>query len=159
MDGFLKTIELTKGKSAVVDDCDYEWLSQWKWHLGSGGYATRFSKKCDGLPRHNIFMHRLIMETPEGMEGDHINGDRLDNTRANLRSCLRHQNAINQKKRRGDYSSQYKGVCRFERTKKWVVFCSGKNIGYFKCEHDAATAYNFVAYKKYGEFAKMNEAA
>lgn len=84
-----KEIPLTKGKSAIVDDDLYWSLSQIKWHY-SGGYAVYFEKKT--RPRKAVRMHRLINNTPEGMDTDHINGNKLDNRRANLRTCSRSAN-------------------------------------------------------------------
>ena len=83
----MNKIQLTKGKYALVDDADFKWLNQWKWHF-DGQYAARKSPK-------KIYMHRLINLTPDSFETDHINRDKLDNRRSNLRSTMRSQNAFN----------------------------------------------------------------
>lgn len=72
------TILLTKGFSAIVDDDDYEFLSQWKWHW-TGGYAVRNTAGSNGRKQKRLHMHRIINKTPDGSQTDHINGDTLDN--------------------------------------------------------------------------------
>lgn len=78
----MKTIPLTKGVVALVDDEDYAFLSQWKWHETSG-YAARWERQ--GSRRVSVKMHRQILNAPEGMDVDHINGNRADNRRHNIR--------------------------------------------------------------------------
>ena len=96
----MKTINLTQDKTAKVDEQDFDYLNQWSWCLGAGGYAVRASKKEDGLKkRKHIFMHRVINKTPEEYETDHRNGDRLDNRRENLHSVTRSVNQQNKKKK------------------------------------------------------------
>lgn len=81
---------------ALVDDENFEWLNQWKWsHLKSYDYTGYVVKRKNGF----ILMHRLIMDTPKGMEVDHINGNSLDNRKENLRNCTHQQNQCNQRKR------------------------------------------------------------
>ncbi len=93
-------IQLTKSKYAIVDADDYDFLMQWRWCIGEDGYAVRGALKSDKLEkRKNILMHRVINNTPNGMETDHINGDRLDNRRENLRSVSRSENQRNKVKR------------------------------------------------------------
>src|SRR3990167_10859282 len=80
---FMKRIKLTQGKFAIVDNEDFEWLNQWKWHYNnSDGYAyrTKVFRRINGKqPKEHISIHRLINKTPKGMETDHINHNRLDN--------------------------------------------------------------------------------
>ncbi len=137
---------------ALVDDKDYKWLSQWEWYLTSGGYAAR--KSINGI----IYMHRLILKTPKKLYSDHINGDRLDNQRKNLRICTNQQNTSNQKKKKG--SSTYKGVYWNKECKKWVAQITKNykiiNIGLFKKEHHAAMCYDLNAKAVFGEYAKLN---
>jgi hypothetical protein len=82
-------IHLKNGAHAIVDDEDYEWLSQYKWHLSSDGYA----KTC--INDETIYMHRFILNPPKGMWSDHINRNRLDNHRHNLRVVTPRENAQN----------------------------------------------------------------
>ena len=85
-------ISLTQGKVVIVDDEDFEWLNQWKW-LYNGGYAIRSVGPYKN--RKHIRMHRLIMDTPDHLEVDHINWDKLDNRRSNLRNVTRSENQRN----------------------------------------------------------------
>lgn len=147
-----RQIELGGGLFAVVDAEDYAWLRQWKWHVGSGGYAVR---KGDG--RH-IFMHREILQTPEGMHTDHIDRNKTNNVRANLRVATRSQNAANSN--RTDRQSEYKGVSWHRRAGRWAatVNTNGKQvyIGLFDDPVDAARAYDAKAHELFGEFAYLN---
>ena len=108
-----RTIPLGKGRAAIVDASDYDWLMQWKWTVTSKGYAYRTSKK-DGK---SAAMHRLILDTPKGMVSDHINGNRLDNRRANLRICTHAGNSQNKGVSR--HTSVYKGVASKEDNNIW----------------------------------------
>lgn len=80
----MKLIPLTKGKFAKVDDEDYKSLSKYKTSIYLGNYKQR-----------EITMHRMIMNTPKGMDTDHINHDSLDNRRSNLRICTHVENCHN----------------------------------------------------------------
>lgn len=92
----MKTIPLSQGKVAIVDDADFEYLSRWRWCF-SHGYAVRKRRKGEGKHGSNIYMHRVISNCPEDKEVDHANCDKLDNTRANLRICTRGENTANRK--------------------------------------------------------------
>jgi hypothetical protein len=152
----MKQIPLTKGKYALVDDEDYEFLNQWKWQVNSDGYAITGVRNQG--ERIQIRMHRLIINTPKGMETDHINGNRLDNRRDNLRVATKSQNLRNQKKRKS--LSLYKGLAYRKRDNAWEVNISDGSkqvfIGSFKNERHAAMAYDIWAKELYGKFAKLN---
>ena len=155
----MKRIPLTRGLFALVDDADFEWLNQWKWH------AQKYSRKCYAV-RHDpadhakvIIMHRLIMDAPDGLQVDHINHDGVDNRRSNLRLCTRSQNAMNERPQR-NRSSRFRGVSLFKRNGKWRarIRVSGELLwlGNWELEKDAARAYNEAAKKHFGEFAFLN---
>lgn len=76
---------------ALVDDEDFDWLNQFKWCITSHGYAGK------GFGYESIYMHTMIIKAPKGMMTDHINRNRLDNQRINLRIVTRSQNRINSK--------------------------------------------------------------
>jgi len=120
MGGFTmsKEIPLTQGKVAIVDDADYEWLSQWKWQYHYG-YARRTAGPR--LKPKRIYMHRIVLNPRPGMESDHIIGDGLDNRRCNLRVCTRSQNNMNAKKQVGS-SSRYKGVSWYKSRHRWEAY-------------------------------------
>jgi len=152
-------LPLTKGKFAIVDDEDFELLSQWKWCVTGSGYAMR-AQRCGGGKSITFLMHRVINQTPDGMHTDHINGDPLDNRRANLRTVTAQQNMWNKRTSRKVSSSQYKGVGYCKQTGKWraSIEANGKYIalGRFEAEEDAATVYNFAAEKYHGQYAQFN---
>lgn len=157
----MKEIPLTRGKIALVDDEDYERLSEWKWSYNGTGYAVRSEHYYrDGKRRtRTILMHREIIKTPDGMETDHINGDRLDNRKCNIRPCDRKQNVWNNGSQLNK-TSQYKGVSYHKGYKKWLAQI-GKNgihyfIGWYKTELEAAYYFDVKSLELYGEFARIN---
>lgn len=103
-------------------------------------------------------MHRFITNAPKELEVDHINGNRLDNRKENLRICTKSQNLRNQHKTCG--SSKYKGVSWRVRANKWEsrIYVDGKKLflGLYSDEEDAAKAYDKAAIQHYKEFAKTN---
>lgn len=139
-----------------VDDEDFEMLSQYKWRISKGYVRTTI--KIYGKWK-NIFMHRLIMNTPKGMFTDHIDRNKLNNTKNNLRIVTSQQNNMNVQKRK-NCSSKYKGIHWFKRDKKWQaqIMINNKHIylGLFKNEIDAAIAYNNKAKELFGEYAYLN---
>lgn len=154
----MKTIDLTQGQKALVDDEDFEWLSQWKWSAAKQGSdkwrAMRTVK--NGSRQRVIRMHRLIMNAKTGQTVDHINGNPLDNRRANLRFATQQQQMIN---RRGWVSrpktSRYKGVYWQKDINRWRSRFREKYLGTFTNEEDAARAYDAEAHK-FSPFARLN---
>jgi hypothetical protein len=140
-----------------VDDEDYEYLNQWKWFKSPCGYAVRNSKTIN-KKRTCIYMHCFILGKKKGLDIDHINHNKLDNQRSNLRRCSRSKNRANSEKRFG--FSKHKGVRYDHRYNSWVArICKNYNrkyIGTFKSEEDAAIAYNKEAIKLFGEYASLN---
>jgi len=154
-----KQIELTQGKSAIIDDADFEWLNRWKWHYcadkNSNGYAAR-TQKVDGK-QIKISMHRLILDAPTNSQVDHINGDGLDNRQSNLRLATHTQNTRNGRAREG--TSVYKGVSFYHGGRWQAQINTGHHVlclGYYATQWDAAKAYNEAALKHHGEFARIN---
>jgi hypothetical protein len=156
-----KKIKLAKGKGcAIVDDEDCIILNKFKWGVSQDGYARRaiFS----GGKVKTVYMHRQILGLEHGdkRQADHINGNRLDNRRGNLRVVTNQQNCWNTRKIRG--ASVYKGVwitggsrrkpCRA------CITINGKtkHLGSFATEADAARAYDAAARELFGEFAHLN---
>lgn len=160
----MKKIPLTQNKYALVDSDDYDFLNQWKWFY-SNGYAVRYvtlNKEDGGKKNKIIWMHRVINQTPDGMHTDHINNNRADNRKINLRSCTVSQNRRNVKKTaRG--KSEYKGIFSCPNG-KWraclTITENGKRKSIYFGTHDsqekAAMAYDDGAIKYFGEFANLN---
>jgi len=142
---------------AIIDAEDLSRLNGYKWTLAKNKYVI--SKTFGKM----VYLHRLIAKTPEGKITDHINCNRLDNRKANLRLATDTQNNQNKNSRRG--SSKYKGVC-FLKTKKWplkkpwlsYITCNKKRkyLGYYATEEEAAHVYDKAAKELFGEFAKPN---
>ena len=166
-DSKMKHIPLTQGKVAIVDDEDFDWLSQWKWCAVKGKttyYASRNVYLGGGRksPKYNfIIMHRLILGLKKGdsRECDHRNHNGLDNQRHNLRICNRGQNMRNARPSRNK-SSKYKGVSWHNQAGQWRARIKDEgietHIGHFCNEVDAAKAYDAKAKDIYGEFAYLN---
>ena len=156
----MKKIILTKQQVALVDDNDFEWLSQWKWcaiSTRNGFYAVR-RRPMGGGP--TISMHVVIMGTDKmNIEVDHVDNDGLNNQRFNLRIATHAQNLRNRGKNSNN-TSGYKGVTWDKERKKWAVqiMINGKHIycGRYDDVVEAAAAHNKAAKKYHGEFAVLN---
>lgn len=135
-----------KSLNILVDDEDYVELSQYKWHVCKYGtslfYAYRHLNLGNGK-RTPILMHRQLLNVPEGMYCDHINGNGLDNRRINLRAVTNRQNMQNIHNLKK--TSKYPGVCWEKQSKKWSssIRVNGKckRLGRFVNEEDAYRAY------------------
>lgn len=163
----VKFIPLSKGKFAIVDSQDFDWLNQWKWCFWSnsiGGYAARIDTSTGR--RIKISMHRLIFEKhngpiESGLDIDHRDTDKLNNRISNLRSATRHQNSANRGGNRRNISG-YKGVSLYDANRgvwRAQIMIDGKKkgLGYFKSAEEAAFAYNVAAKEAWGEFAYQNK--
>lgn len=157
----MKTIELRRrngaSKYTLVDDEDYKRLNQWQWHYHPRGYAVRSIKQG----QQKILMHREICDFPMELTVDHINGNKLDNRRHNLRTCTYGENAQN----RGITSankSGYKGIFWEKSHQKWLasIQVRGKThfLGYFTDIREAAKAYNHAVtlYHPFGVVNNLN---
>lgn len=149
----MKRIKLTQGKFALVDDADYEMLNKWKWcaiKSGKNFYAQRY---------HSIIMHREILQTPKGLETDHIDGNGLNNQRSNLRIATHSQNGKNRGKCNNN-TSGFKGVSWNKKNKRWQanIKINGKRkyLGEFTSKELAHIAYCEACTKYHGEFANLN---
>ena len=150
-----RIIPLTQGQEAFVDDEDYKWLMQWKWHY-NGRNAVR---QTIGNNAKAIYMHREIMNTPVGMDTDHVNHNPLDNRKENLRICTFAENQHNQNIHKNN-TSGYKGVMWHKATNKWIAQINVEkkhmHLGLFDNPREAAKFYDAAAFAYYGEFANTN---
>jgi hypothetical protein len=170
----MKTIQLTKGFEAIVDDEDYEWLSNQSWHVAtarnnSNHYASGHIPSKKG---YKHLMHRVILKKHGIIVSneivDHINNNGLDNRKINLRVVNENQNAWNKKKTQVNKLSKYKGVSRAIQGKYsyWRAFIKptgGKmiHLGQFPFTEEgellAAKKYNEAALIHFGEYANLNK--
>lgn len=148
----MKEIQSTKDIVVLVDDEDFEFLNNFKWH-DVHGYA------CGCVNGKQILMHRLIMDAPRELFVDHINGIPSDNQRKNLRFSTNSQNQANRKNQK-DNTSGYKGVTFQKANGKWLsqikVNQINIHIGYFNTPEEAAKAYDEYASLHFGEYASLN---
>jgi hypothetical protein len=158
-----RRIALTRGKYAIVDPEDYERLAKYRWQAVKSRntfYAIRCSRRDRNGARKYYQMHREIMKIEDNKVCDHINGNGLDNRKANLRPATRAQNGWNQGKSNVKSRSQYKGLAWDSKDKRWEVRISvnGRRIyiGRFKDQMEAARAYDRAANKYHGQFANVN---
>lgn len=158
----MKEIPLTKGKVALIDDDDYEYINQWRWKLSTSGYAIRTVclKNDLGINRFtSLIMHRVIMNAKKSEVIDHVDCDRLNNTKNNLRFCSIGENCRNRVKTKKN-TSGYKGVSWHKRDKRWIASIKingiGVHLGSYIDVIEAANTYDKAAKKYFGKFAKTN---
>ena len=115
-----------------------------------------------GGKRKIQYLHRLVMDAPKGVQVDHIDGNKLDCRRTNLRLCTHAGNMRNSRMRKNNTSGR-KGVSWHRRYGKWQaqIRVNGKLIflGYFECLDAAAAAYDNAAIEHHRDFALTNEMA
>jgi hypothetical protein len=155
----MKEIQLSQGKTAQVDDEDFDALNQHKWYsyeTRGKSYAARNAPR-DGGPRKKIKMHAFILGVKDA---DHEDGNGLNNQRYNLRPANRRQQCWNAAKR-SDNQQAYKGVKLDKRTgqvsARIKLYGKDTSLGTFGTDQVAAAkAYDAAAVKHFGEFARLN---
>lgn len=156
----VREIPLTQGQTAIVDEIDYERVSQFRWYAAKDRHGFRAARQ---LPRSNgkrsiEYLHNLILRPADGLQVDHINRNPLDNRRSNLRLVTIQQNACNRKYKK--YRHGYKGICWFAPAKKFQaqITANGKHrfLGYYATAIEAAKAYDAAARELHGNFAALN---
>lgn len=134
-----------KGQRTLVDDSTLKQYGHLSWFLSDTGYAMRRPNLDDGA-KVTIRLHRLVVNAPEGMVVDHLNGNKLDNRASNLRICTQKENTQNRKGTKGYAWDKAKN--------KWVVRYRDTFYGRYITEEEAKRAYQLacsgVLYKKQG---------
>jgi hypothetical protein len=167
----MKKIPLLHGLVAIVDDEDYERVMRYHWNINkTNDLANAYVKTkvpCarakDGFT--TMYLHRFIMSPPLNMIVDHINHNRLDCRKSNMRITTQAGNQHNRMKpthmRGNPTSSKYKGVYYYSgRPNPWRAQIQMNNIhihlGVFANEESAARAYDQAAMEMYGDSACLN---
>lgn len=156
------------GVVALIDDTDAPLIAGYCWCV-CNGYArgsVYVSRAADWRPDRyrykyrRVYMHRLLLNADSDMEVDHINGDRLDNRRANLRVCTRASNSRNAVGKANRRYSRFKGVT-WKKGWKWIAQITVNYqriyLGGYDSEEKAAQAYNRAALQYFGEYARLND--
>lgn len=153
----MRIIKLSKGASTIVDDEDYSKLIIYRWFLGGSGYAVRNAKKHEA--GYSLYMHHEILGRPvKGFEVDHVDQNKLNNQRFNLRFVTRAENVQNRND--GSNTSGYKGVTFHRRAGKWMAQIKKGDekfyLGLFVDIEEAAKVYDKKARELFGVNAALN---
>ncbi len=152
-----KQILLSQGKVALVSDHRFEFLNQWKWSAVKGK-QTWYACRMDGRRpfRKHVYLHRIIMNAPRGLQVDHRDGDGLNCQDENMRLCANIENSRNKRIKKN--CSGFKGVHRSGKKFYALIRVNYEHIyiGRFPTAEEAARAYDEAARKYHGEFARTN---
>jgi hypothetical protein len=153
----MREIQLTQGKVALVDDADYAELMAFKWRALKQTSGVDRWYALRSIRKRNVLMH---VHLTEYSRTDHIDGNGLNNQRANLREATKQQNGFNYRSSSG--VSCFKGVSPYPYdVSRWRagIRLNGvrQHLGIFDTEEEAARAYNQAATEQFGEFAYLNE--
>lgn len=148
----MKTITLSQGKEAIVDDVDFEHLSKRPWSFAEGYAVRRQGKKT-------LRMHREVIGARSGMLVDHRNGNTLDNRRENLRECSYGHSVLNTRAHSRSKTG-VKGVVRFRDKYRATIQFRGKwkHIGLFETLEAAKEAYMDASLEMHGAFSYAHRA-
>lgn len=155
-------VKLTRGLVTIIDAEDLELVTQFKWYA-TRGKNTNYAVRTPWIPEErryqNVSLHRFLLNAPDGVHVDHINGDGLCNRRENIRLCTPTENRWNTQKRKG-CRSEFLGVThRPLRNKTWMAKLIVDKKHYsrsFATEIEAALYYDELVKEHHGEFAKLN---
>lgn len=148
----------------LVDDDDYDKVIKFKWHIAkhvcTGTFYAVRNKAVREPENPYISMSRFIVNAPLKIEVDHINLNKLDNRKANLRLANHSENGMNKNLQRNN-TSGFKGV-HFDKSRgnyQSYIMVNQKKIhgGRFNSKLDAAKRYNELAIKYHGKFARLNQ--
>lgn len=151
-----------EGKYALVDREDVHLVASGRWYVLRGANTEYASGRAqvDRGDRRVVQMHRLLMRAPHDLLIDHVNGNGLDNRRANLRFADKSQNGANRLLSTSTGTSEYLGVRWHSLVHKWeariTVRGESRSLGFFVDEVEAARARDAAAKEAFGEFATLN---
>ena len=155
----MKLIEVGKEKHAMVSDEDYLTVSDYKWYLHKSGYPRRSVHlgRINGKKKtKSICLHHEILPNKKGFWVDHIDRNKLNNTRENLRYVTPQQSNFNKGAQRQKMGI-YKGVHWNKKDKRWrAEICVNRKImhlGNYLDEYEAHLVYTLASKKYFGEFA------
>jgi len=148
------TIYLTRGKESIIDKEDYDRVNKYMWHTGNHGYASHKNNS------ESLLLHRFIMSPKEGEYVDHINGNKLDNRKVNLRICSNSENAMHRVNLQSNNKSGYQGV-HFDKSRgKWMSYIKVDNkrigLGRFNAKEEAIKVRKDAETKYFGEFKPLD---
>lgn len=168
----MQVVSLSKGCVALIDDQDWAEVEKRNWFVSFQGSKKKRAYACTNVKGENglhkiLPMHTLLMNPGPGLVVDHINGNSLDNRRANLRVVTPAQNSMNQwKKGKAGATSIYKGVGWKTRVNAWIAqICSERKVysyGIWQTQEAAALAYDLASeyhHKEYGQHNNLKERA
>ena len=148
-----------KGEKFYIDEADYALVCQYVWYLSARGYITTTLQRNGRKNPCQLNLHRLLIPTDGSVDIDHINGNKLDNRRSNLRVCTHWENSCNQRKRCTN-TTGFTGVSYLKCAKKYESYiwshCKKIHLGLFDNPIQAAKVRDQAALKYHGEFAHLN---
>lgn len=156
--GSITEILLNDSNVALIDTEDINLVKEYTWRLNRNGYAVSEYRESTNKSKR-IQMHRLINKTPYNYLTDHINHNKLDNRKINLRTCTKSQNAMNISKNKGKTSLK-RGVSYQSRDRLWIanICVNGKRlIKHFKTEEEAIEQRNEWEEEYFGDFRPIKE--
>jgi len=152
-----KAIPLRNGVSTSLDDEDYDRAQAFRWHKTANGYVA--GTVIEQGARKRVYLHRWLLDAQPGQLVDHLDGNPLNNRRANLRLATRSQNQANRRRNRTS-RSRYKGVTWHQGQQRWMarLQVNGRRItiGYYADPLQAAYEYDAFARTYFGEYARLN---
>jgi hypothetical protein len=159
----IREIPLTQGLVAIVDEQDFHLVSTYRWYAHRHEATAYARTSCPGDRNRKIYLHRLIMSAPRGVEVDHRDGNGLNCTRANLRFATRSQQVINRRDPKTTRSiSGVVGVTYDKRLKKWGAHITANGLrrwlGWYAEKEGAVDARRLAEKTIHGDFAVGNRA-
>lgn len=152
-------LTLTNGGICLIDDEDYEKIKHLGWHINSMNYVC--SGGGNGTMERN-YLHRFIMKPKRNEVVDHINGNKLDNRKCNLRVTSQGKNTSSRTKNNKNNTSGYRGVYWHKAGNKWMASIEFNRkqiyLGLYDTKTEAARAFNEKARELFGDYCgKLND--